>query len=100
MNSYLEVVMLLETVPYIRCRDESLNNTIYFYFTDTQRTTGVYPHKAAADAHTTYCTLSSTIANLLEQHPSLVSVAVNTFCLPAAAGSNKNYIAAMNKFGE
>ena len=47
-----------------------------------------------------YCTVSRTIADLLQRSPDLVSIAVNTFCLPAAAGSNKNYIAAMQKFGE
>ena len=60
----------------------------------------MYPHKADADAHTTYCTVSRTIADLLERSPSLTSIAVNTFCLPAAAGSNKNYIAVMKKFGK
>ena len=60
----------------------------------------MYPSKIAADSHTSYCTVSRTIADLLKRSPELVSVALNTFCLPAAAGSNKNYIAAMQKFGE
>lgn len=100
MSSSLEAVIILETALDVHLSGKILDNTFYVGFTHSQRTTAVYPHKAAADAHTTYCTVSGTIASLLEQCPSLVSVAVNTFCLPPAAGSNKNYIAAMTKFGE
>jgi hypothetical protein len=36
----------------------------------------------------------------MSKSPDLISAAVNSFCMPASSGSNKNYIAAMQKFGE
>ena len=65
-----------------------------------QRTTGAYPGKAMADIHIAHCTVSKAIAELFHLSPKLVSIAVNFFCLPAASGSNKNFIAVMQRFGK
>lgn len=65
-----------------------------------QRTVDIYPAKAYADTHIAHCTVSTTIAEALLSSPEVVSMAVNAFCLPPASGTNKNYIAAMQRFGK
>jgi hypothetical protein len=44
------------------------------------RTTGVYPAKALADAHTAMCVVPHWLSGLLERHPNIVSRAVAAFC--------------------
>jgi hypothetical protein len=44
------------------------------------RTTGVYPAKALADAHTAMCVVPHWLSELLQRHPNLVSRAVAAFC--------------------
>jgi hypothetical protein len=63
------------------------------------RTINVYPSKAITDTHKVHCTVSQTVATILQASPSLISVAINAFCLPSSSGSNKNFIAALQRFG-
>ena len=59
----------------------------------------MYPAKLVADIHLVHCTVSRTVAHIFQSSPEFISAAINAFCLPAASGSNKNYIAVMQKLG-
>ena len=59
----------------------------------------MYPAKSVADIHLVHCTVSRTVAHIFQSSPEFISAAINAFCLPAASGSNKNYIAVMQKLG-
>jgi hypothetical protein len=44
------------------------------------RSTGVYPAKALADAHTAMCVVPHWLSELLQRHPNIISRAVAAFC--------------------
>lgn len=62
------------------------------------RTTGVYPAKIHAMEHISTCIIPRRIAHILNSHPQLISVAVDSFCL--SDKKNSNYMQSMTFFGK
>jgi hypothetical protein len=72
------------------CADDRVQSCI------RNRTINVYPGKAKASEFTTICYLPTNVASLLQTHPDLITIAVESFC--SSDKNNAKYVASMSLF--